>query len=337
VNVPKTTGQILGQFGKDALPFGIGAGGFFVSNFVATGSFLTIGELTVLGGLGAGFALTGIVVVGALAVPAAIMLAVGNTTAAGEIGDAVHEAAPFISPGVLGLMPLSPFVTPSDPTLFAKAFGPGMDLATGVFSGGIVDRIAAQGSALAGLEGWKSDVINLGNYYLSSQNPTASGAGQGSNGGGNPDAGPSPNGGRPSPAASPEPSHGSGDAGYGGGFPFDSSAPGMGDSSTGTPPGDFVPVGTSVFDIRDVNLSQPEDGGEPPASDSGAGASSVSGDTGGTDDAGGDDAGSQNGGGDSKPGGGAGPGDGDSGSGGSGESSGDGSGGDGGDDGGGAD
>src|ERR1700735_4656599 len=132
--MPQSAGHILGKLGLDALPFTIGTGTFFVGNFLATGSVLEAAGIGVLAGLGAGFAITGLVVVGAVAVPVGIALALGNNQVAGDLADAVHGVAPLISPGVVALLPFSPFLTPADPTLFAKALGPGLDLASGVMT-----------------------------------------------------------------------------------------------------------------------------------------------------------------------------------------------------------
>src|ERR1700731_4811933 len=142
--MPRSTGNILEKLGMDALPFGIGAGAFFAGNFLATGSVLEAAEIGFLAGFGAGIAITGVVVVGAVAVPVGIALALGNNKVAGELTDAVHEVTPLLSPGVIGLLPISPFFTPGDPTLFARGVGPGFDLVTGAFSAGTIDKIGTE-------------------------------------------------------------------------------------------------------------------------------------------------------------------------------------------------
>jgi hypothetical protein len=218
----QSAGQIFGKLGWDALPFTIGTGTFFAGNFVATGSVLEAAEIGALAGFGAGIAMTGLIVVGAVAVPIAIALTLGNNKAAGDMSDAVHAVAPLISPGTIGLLPVSGFVTPEDPTLFARAFGPGIDLTTGVMSSSTVDKLGAELGGLAAFQGWKSDVINLGDYFISSQTAPSLNLGQSA----------SPSRPNPPPASTPR---GGDDGGLGGGFPFDLNAPGDGDTHSESP------------------------------------------------------------------------------------------------------
>lgn len=290
--MPKSAGQILGGMGWDAVPFGIGTGVFFA---------LDVAEIGILAGIGAGFALTGLGVIGTLAIPVGVLLALGDNGAAAELADAIHEATSLLSPGVMALLPVSPFITPHDPTLFAKAVGPAFDLGTGAFSGGTIERLGAQASALAGFEGWKSDVISLGNEYLSGQTSPGSGSS------------PNPSGGRPTAGPSPAqpPNSGSGNAG---GFPFDFNVPGGGDmQSANSTSNSFsdIPVGTSVININDLNIPGiSESGGSSDAQtgDTSAGTPPSSDNTGGSDETGGQDAGTPSGGdGQTNPGSGAGP------------------------------
>jgi hypothetical protein len=220
--MPESAGQILGKLGLDAIPFTIGAGTFFGGNFLATGSILEAAEIGVLAGLGAGFAITGVVVVGTLAIPVGIALALGKNEEAGDLANATHAVTPLLSPGVVALLPLSPFVTPEDPTLFAKALGPGLDLVSGVMTSETVDKIGAQLGALGGFQSWKSDVVSLGNYYLATQTSPSFSSGQSfSSAPTNPTSGGEPN--------------GDGDRGEGAGFSFDFNAPGDGDTQGESP------------------------------------------------------------------------------------------------------
>ncbi len=314
----KSSGQVLGQLGKDFLPFGIASAPFVYGSLTAEAV-----EITVLGGLGAGFALTGAIVVGALAVPAAIMLAVGDNTDAAAIADAVHEVTGLISPGALTAFLAGAVVMPADPVGFAKVVGYATDLLTGSLTGGALDRLGALGSATAGFEGWQSDAISLGNSYLSSQSSSsgsASGTSGGQGGGGQTSGGGSPaDGGHPSPSSPPPGGFGSGGQG---GFPFDFSAPGNGDDSNQSTTYNFGPMNTSVLNLNDLNVPQAGDGAAPP-SPTGAGTPPASGDTGDSDGSGSDD-GSQSGGAQPSPSPGPGPspGGGDTGGGGGDESGG---------------
>jgi hypothetical protein len=297
----KSSGQILGQLGGDFLPFGAASAPFVYSSLTAE-----VVEITVLGGLGAGFALTGAIVVGALAIPAAIMLAAGDNTDAGAIADAVHEVVGWISPSALGGFLVGVVVMPSDPGGFAKVAGYAGDLLTGgVFGPAGLDKLGALASAAAGFQGWKSDAISLGNTYLANQSGSSaagadsaqSGAGQMSGSGttgptvGFPPASPSPS---PSPSASsPLPwTLGSGDQG---GFPFDFTAPGTADdSSSSSASYNFGPMNTLIINISDPGVSPYGSDNNAPPSDSSPGNPPASGDTGDSDESGSDD-GIQNG------------------------------------------
>ncbi len=97
----------------------------------ATGFFVGVGAM----GAGLAFAAAQAIVVCAIAV------AVGDEKTVSDVSRATDELLPLMSPGVLTLMPVSPFVTPHDPTLFARGAGPALDLLTGVLSPKALDRI----------------------------------------------------------------------------------------------------------------------------------------------------------------------------------------------------
>ena len=278
--MPKTPEEILGRLGLDVLPFAIGAGTFFAGNFVATGSLLGAAEIGVLAGFGATMAIAGVVVVGAIAVPVGIALALGSNDFAANASDAVHEVAPLLSPGVIGLLPMSPFFTPNDPTAFARAFGPAFDLGTGALSEGTLDKLGAEASAIAGFGGWKSDVVNLGNYYSSS--PT-SGFGQNTNGA------------LPSPVPSGEPSAGDNHPNAGA-LNSDFNAPGDGDNSSNSIDSNAPPFFPELQTERYYGDSPDGSVGDGPSIDGAAGNSADSNASGGGNETSGENSGTENGG-----------------------------------------
>ena len=277
--MPKSAGEILGKLGADILPFGIGAGSYFAGNFLVTGTFLEAAEIGFLAGVGATMAMTGVIVVGAIAIPVGIALALGNNDFAATVSDAVHEVTPLLSPGAIALLPMSPFFTPNDPTLFARAFGPAFDLGTGALSERAIDKLGAEASAVAGFAGWKSDVINLGNYYSSGP---STGLGQNANEG------------RPSPVLSGEPAAGDNHTNSGA-LSSDFNAPGAGDSSSNsidsTAPY-FPELQTLRYDSYSLDSSE----GDAPSVDGGPGNPADSNASGEGNETNGENSGTENGG-----------------------------------------
>jgi hypothetical protein len=220
--MPETREEALGKVAWSSIPVGLSVGVFFGGNYLATGSLLVAAETTGffvgLGAISAGLALAAAPAL----VLAAIAVAVGDQKTIAEVSTATEQLAPLVSPGVLSLVPIGAFVTPNDPTLFAKAFGPGVDLITGAVSPAKLDNLQAAVQGLVGFSAWRSDATNLGSYYSQNQSAASPGAPQGSAGGTHPS----------SQSTSPE---GGGDHWSSGGYPYDFSLPGDGDSSPSSP------------------------------------------------------------------------------------------------------
>lgn len=298
----KSSGQILGKIGSAFAPFGIGSAPFAYS--VLAGEAV---DVAIVSGIFTGFALTGAIFVGALAVPAALMLAVGDTADAAAIAEGIDKAVGWISPSALVSFLIGTVAMPSDPEGFAKVGGYVGDLLVGgVFSPAGADKTASLLSSAAGFQGWKSDAVSLGNTYLANQSGSSaaaaaadsaqSGAGQISGGGTT-----GPTGGFPPPSSSPSPSPSASSplpwtlgAGDQGGFPFDFTAPGTADDpSSSSASFNFGPMNTLIINISDPSVSPYGSDNNAPPSDSSPGNPPAAGDTGDSNDSGSDD-GTQN-------------------------------------------
>jgi hypothetical protein len=258
--MPESREHVLGKLAWDAVPAGLSIGIFFGGNAMATGSFLIAAETTGffigVGAIGAGLAMA----VAPALIIAAIAVAVGDDKTVAEVSRAADELSPFLSPGTLGLVPISPFITPSDPMLFARAVGPGIDLLTGALSPSKLDNFQSYLQSLAGLSAWRSDAVNLGTYSLSSQFSSIPALGQ------------YPNGGYPTyPSSSPH-SPVSDSSPSSNGYPYDNSFPGDGEFFGGS----SAPTSNSSTYIE--GYTEAIEGGSSNEIESGAGPAPGSGD-----------------------------------------------------------
>jgi len=208
----------------------------------------------IAGGIGLAFGIAWAlpVAIGAIAVLA------GSESTREQIYNLIDQLSPYSSPGVLGLVPVSSFLSPgNDPTLFAKGVGPLVDLGTGLADPNIVGKVGALFGGVASGPGASHDVSNLYNGYFP---PNGN-----SNSGGTPSPAPTPSPG-PTPSPSPRPTSsggaGSGGAGQSGsptGLPYDNSTPGNGDSGS-TPPSALNPTPDAS---PTTTITNPQDGGIP--------------------------------------------------------------------------
>ena len=262
--MPPSKGQVLGNLGKAELPGAIAIGSYFGAP--AAANMLGFAEATgaladfaaIAGGVSMGLALAWTFPVAI----AAIAVLVASDSTLEQINNAIEQLSPFTSPGVLSLVPISPFLSPnagpgSDPLSFAKGAGPFVDLGTGLADPSVFGKVGAVLGAGASVPGAGNDVSNLYNGYFPSNGSN--------NGGGMPGPTPTPAPG-PTPSPSPRPTSSSGgnspgpsQGGSPPGLPYDNSTPGNGDMGTAptsapnASPSDSP--NTSVINLQDLGIS----------------------------------------------------------------------------------
>ena len=146
---------------------------------------------------------------------AAIAVAVVDDKTVSEIRTSVGQLGKATSPGFVFSVPFGAAVTPQDPTLFASAVGPGLDLLAGALSPSGFDQFQTAQQTFIGFGAWFSDMQKFA-ASRSSDKTSASAAPSGAS---------RESRGYSSADFSPSDSPASGDWNSGG-FPYDSATPG---------------------------------------------------------------------------------------------------------------
>lgn len=108
---------------------------------------------------------------------AAVAVAVVDDKTVSEIRTSVGQLGKVTSPGFVFSIPFGAAVTPQDPTLFAGAVGPGLDLFAGALSPSGFDQFQAAQQSFIGFGTWFSDMQK---FAASGSKPSASVAPSGS-------------------------------------------------------------------------------------------------------------------------------------------------------------
>jgi hypothetical protein len=162
-------------------------------------------------GVGAGLSLAAAPVL----IAAAIAVAVVDDKTVSEIRTSVGQLGKVTSPGFVFSVPFGAAVTPQDPTLFASAVGPGLDLLAGALSPSGFDQFQTAQQSFIGFGTWFSDMQKFaasGSSVKPSTSAAPSGASRESSGYSSADL-----------SSSDSPASGDWNSG---GFPYDSAAPG---------------------------------------------------------------------------------------------------------------
>jgi hypothetical protein len=104
---------------------------------------------------------------------AAIAVAVVDDKTVSEIRTSVGQLGKATSPGFVFSVPFGAAVTPQDPTIFASAVGPGLDLFAGALSPSGFDQFQAAQQSFIGFGTWFSDMQK---FAASGSKPSASAA-----------------------------------------------------------------------------------------------------------------------------------------------------------------
>ena len=179
-------------------------------------------------------------------IAAAIAVAVVDDKTVSEIRTSVEQLGKATSPGFVFSVPFGAAVTPQDPTLFASAVGPGLDLLAGALSPSGFDQFQTAQQSFIGFGTWFSDMQKFaasGSSVKPSASAAPSGASRESSGSSSSDL-----------SSSDSPASGDWNSG---GFPYDSAAPGGNETreSSGSSPSpeqsswenEVAPEGLGVF------------------------------------------------------------------------------------------
>lgn len=149
--MPSNREQALIDIGISSIPVALTA----IS--LALGTEAAPAAVAIAAGVGAGMSLAA----GPVLFAAAVAVAVADDKTISDIMASVGLVGKVTSPGFVFSIPIGVAVTPQNPSLFAGAFGPAVDIFAGVMSPSGFDQFQNAADTLIGFGTWASDVQKL--------------------------------------------------------------------------------------------------------------------------------------------------------------------------------